>query len=228
MSVNYGEKWPEDHAFVHFIREKQYRRVVEVGVFGGTLTNRVVGLAVREGWALEKYYMVDPWKPYINYYNREPRPEEKTQEWWDAIYNKAMTVKDSYPDIVEVMRMESVEASDKSAWAEQKFDAVYIDSIHDEENIVKDLYGWLPLINKGGMILGHDYSKSYLDLCEALEVIFEDKLILMIRDISKPAYSYKNTHQGGNWWVHIRNKKQIGFWMKKIEDNYSKHLEVFK
>jgi len=220
-------EFPEEHIFIGLTREKGYKRLVEVGVFSGTLTNRVVSILEREQFGLERYLCVDPWQVYIDYYHRDHLAKEADPNWWEEIYKKAEYVYSIFPNIVEIMRMTSAEASAICRRENQEFDAVYIDAIHDEENIVKDVYGWLPMIRKGGMIGGHDYIKSYTPMAKALDAIFEDRINLMIVDPSRPALSYKNTAQGGNWWVFVNNKwKKI--WMERIEALYPQHIEAMK
>lgn len=41
--------------------------------------------------------------------------------------------------------------------APQQFDWVYIDALHDYQNVRADLEAWAPLVRKGGVLAGHDY-----------------------------------------------------------------------
>ena len=50
-----------------------------------------------------------------------------------------------------------------------KLDCVYIDAIHDAENIIIDIFGWIHSIEDDGVLCGHDYAKSYLDMAKAID-----------------------------------------------------------
>ena len=185
------------HQLPDLINEHELKTVVEVGVRSGTLTMRVIGNCP----SVERYYCVDPWKVYCESYDRPPTAAERRQEWWDGLYKRLCDISKKNPKVLPV-RLSSVEAAKVMT---EKIDIVYIDAVHDLINIVNDIYSWLPWIKKGGIISGHDYSKSYWQMCEGISNIFEDDLNLLIIDPSRPAISYKNTDQGGNWWVYLND-----------------------
>ena len=219
--------FPNEHILLHFAREMGFKKIVEIGVFSGTLTSRVVGAMVREESPLQKYYCIDPWAVYIDYYHRDHLAKEADPEWWELIYQKALHVQSLYPKIVVIERMKSVDASAIYRKKNLKVDAVYIDAIHDEQHVIQDIYGWLPMIKKGGFIGGHDYIKSYTPMALAVSAVFKDRLNIMVVDDSRPPLSYKNTAQGGNWWVWVNNKLRNS-WMKTIEDIFPQHIEAMK
>ena len=220
-------EYPKEHMFIRLCKEKGYKNVAEIGVFSGTLTNRFISSYVNAGIEIGKYYCVDPWKVYVDKYHRAYSENESDQDWWDSLYERVMTIHKKYPDNVFIVRMESTDAAKIMKNNSLEFDAVYIDGIHDEENIVKDVYSWLPLIRKGGMISGHDYIKTFADMAKALDNIFMKRLNIMIIDDSKPALSYKNTAQGGNWWVWVNNKMKKDC-LKRIENIYPNYVESIK
>jgi len=37
------------------------------------------------------------------------------------------------------------------------FDLVFVDALHDEESVDRDIHLWTPKVRKGGIICGHDY-----------------------------------------------------------------------
>lgn len=54
----------------------------------------------------------------------------------------------------------STEAAENLGTLSNQFDWVFIDAEHTYEALTKDLNAWYPLVKKGGIIAGHDYSMS--------------------------------------------------------------------
>ena len=51
---------------------------------------------------------------------------------------------------------------------------VYIDGLHEYEQVCKDIDNYLPKLKKGGWMCGHDYHKeSWPDVCRAVDERFE-------------------------------------------------------
>ena len=48
------------------------------------------------------------------------------------------------------------------------FDLVYIDAMHDFENVIADIKCWLPKVKKGGYIGGHDFDSNHPEVIEAV------------------------------------------------------------
>lgn len=199
---------PNDHLLVHLCNLQELERVAEVGIFGGNLTKRVL----QNCSSIREYYAVDPWKVYIESYDRPPHARECQQEFWDELYQKVVDIQKLFPDKLIIKRMESIQCARLLAHTmtvdEKKFDAVYIDAIHDAPNLVNDIFCWLPLIKDYGTICGHDYIKRYMNMMIALEDIFEDDLNFWIVDKTKDRKAHKNQGQGGNWWIHLTPEKK--------------------
>jgi hypothetical protein len=117
-----------------------------------------------------------------------------------------------------------VEAAQHLALLLKELDCVYIDTIHDVPFIVQDIYGWLPLIRDSGVLSGHDYTKNYPAMTQVMDRIFEGDLNCMVIDPSKPTLAYKNTHQGGNWWVEVSDAKAT-YWLMRIKKLYPEIVE---
>ena len=64
--------------------------------------------------------------------------------------------------------------SDKSAaqFEDGYFDFVLIDAHHEQEQVKKDIYAWLPKVRKGGIISGHDYVASQQGVIKAVNSIW--------------------------------------------------------
>lgn len=50
----------------------------------------------------------------------------------------------------------------------KKFDFIYIDGLHTYEQIKKDIANYLPLINEGGFIAGHDFHPVYQGIIDGV------------------------------------------------------------
>ena len=205
----------EEHLLVYLIRKHKLRNVAEIGVASGNLTHRVLS---NSSLHVEKYYCVDPWKVYIESYHRPPHAKERQQEWWDSLYERVCGLKEQHKQM-EVMRLPSVEAAKVLQKRGVQLDIVYIDAVHDLPNIVNDTYAWLSVVKDKGIISGHDYAKSYTSMANGISVIFGRGLNLLIKDRTKPALSYKNTSQGGNWYVELSAERKQTF-RKRILENY--------
>jgi predicted O-methyltransferase YrrM len=63
----------------------------------------------------------------------------------------------------------------------KKFDLVYIDGMHTYDQIKKDITNYLPIINEGGFIAGHDFHPVYQGIIDGVrellgepDAIFQD------------------------------------------------------
>lgn len=56
-------------------------------------------------------------------------------------------------------------------------DVVYIDASHRYDDVAADIAFWLPLVKKGGIICGHDYSHKFLGVIKAVDEKFAFKKI---------------------------------------------------
>jgi hypothetical protein len=54
----------------------------------------------------------------------------------------------------------------------QKFDFIYVDGIHQYENVLEDIMNYLPLVKEGGIIGGHDYGGPWKGVQQAVDQVF--------------------------------------------------------
>lgn len=50
----------------------------------------------------------------------------------------------------------------------QQFDCVYLDSVHEEDFLTREIKAWLPLVKKGGTICGHDANSEFPGVMKAV------------------------------------------------------------
>lgn len=55
---------------------------------------------------------------------------------------------------------------------DESFDFVYIDGIHQYENVKQDIINYLPKVKKGGVIGGHDFGPTWPGIEKAVTEIF--------------------------------------------------------
>ena len=70
----------------------------------------------------------------------------------------------------------------------KKIDILHVDGLHTYEGVKSDITNYLPLINKGGVIGGHDYVQGWLGVINAVDEI-----------IGKPDKTFKD----GSWIKYI-------------------------
>lgn len=59
---------------------------------------------------------------------------------------------------IKTIKLTSDDAKD--VLKDELFDFIYIDGLHTYEGVKTDIYNYLPLVKKGGVIGGHDYTDS--------------------------------------------------------------------
>jgi hypothetical protein len=191
--------FPKEHFFPYLVRNRGFRKVAEIGVASGNLVNRVLSDPSID---LDLYLAVDPWVVYIESYNRPPHAKEKQQSWWDSLFQRVKAMESRFTPLW-VWRQTSAEGSGNAIGMNLSLDCVYIDAIHDAENIIIDIFGWIHSIRDGGVLCGHDYAKAYTDMALAIDSVFKDEVNVMLRNPDKHKLSYKNTYQS-HWWIDIK------------------------
>jgi hypothetical protein len=139
-----GHPWhaQDRRALVELFSELGYKIGAEIGVEKGLFSRCICDMVPGV-----KLYCVDPWAPY----NKQSKERE------DKLYKYAM---DRLVGCnVEVMRMSSLEASQKIV--DRSLDFVYIDALHDFDSVMMDIILWTPKVRSGGIVSGHDYVNSY-------------------------------------------------------------------
>lgn len=92
---------------------------------------------------------VDPWAPWSG-----GRPSQGKQ---DAYLEKSRLVLAGFN--VDFIRKTSMEAVKDVA--DGSLDFVYIDALHNFDNVMLDLIHWAPKVRPGGIVSGHDYVRLH-------------------------------------------------------------------
>lgn len=96
-----------------------------------------------------KLKCVDPWEPY----GRQSVDRE------NRLYDETIQRLTPYRDRVEIIRKKSIDAVKEVP--NGSLDFVYIDALHDFDNVMMDLIHWVPKVRRGGIVSGHDYTITH-------------------------------------------------------------------
>lgn len=142
----HGHVFPPYAGWIYSVREMLYelfneidfRYGAEVGVEKGknahAMFKRIKDL---------RLICVDPWCAY------KRNSQERAEKYYEIAKR---LLKDCN---VEWIRNTSVEGS--KVVADRSLDFVYIDGLHDFDNVMLDILHWVPKVKRGGIIAGHDY-----------------------------------------------------------------------
>jgi predicted O-methyltransferase YrrM len=93
-------------------------------------------------------YCIDPWTPY------SARGNAETQE---SNYKLAVERLSKYN--TTILKKTSMDALENIS--DGSLDFVYIDGLHDFENVMLDIIHWSHKVRSGGIVSGHDYCWGY-------------------------------------------------------------------
>jgi len=144
--------------------------IVEIGAWRGKSTS-CLGSLIKQSKKKIKVYAVDTFEGSNEQLHKDLIATMPTSLFDEFIDNIKMCGVD---DIVEPVRMTSVEASAK--FKDASIDFVMIDGSHDYESVVSDIDAWLPKVKKGGLIAGDDYSNSWPNVKRAVDEKFGTKI----------------------------------------------------
>ena len=130
--------------------EMGFRSGVEVGVFDGGFSERILGQ-----WR-GKLYCVDSWRHLEGYRDVTNLSDEEMEEVFQRTKGK-LEAKGAV-----VMRMSSAEAA--ARFSDGELDWVYVDADHRRQGVEADLEAWWPKVRKGGVMAGHDYKDDASNL----------------------------------------------------------------
>jgi predicted O-methyltransferase YrrM len=136
--------------------EMKYRTFVEVGCKEGRTTGFIL-----KNVPDSRVIAIDPWMKQ----EASDDPLKETYEEWDF----SKIEKEFWDNVGEhkarctMARATSEFAADN--WSryclEPTVDLVFIDALHDYENVMKDISLWWPRVRSGGILAGHDFNHKW-------------------------------------------------------------------
>jgi hypothetical protein len=145
--------------WAEFIDRFQVRTMAELGVFRGEFAEQML----RGAAAVERYYMVDPWR-HLAAWNK---PANESDEEFVRIQEEALLRTDFAREKVSVLRGRTVDVIDRIP--DGSLDFAYVDGDHTLKGITQDLIGVYAKIRPGGYIAGDDFSRDIWQHAPAYE-----------------------------------------------------------
>ena len=124
---------------------------------------------------------VDPWKQF------HKRTDEIAEELYQETKLRLAGCNVTY------MRMPSMEAVKSIPDGSLQF--VYIDGLHDFDNVMLDMIYWVPKVMANGIVAGHDYQKQYQN------------------GVAEAVRAYTFSHNVFPWYI-TRDREPSFFWVK--------------
>jgi Methyltransferase domain/Sulfotransferase family len=133
-----------------FLNRIGAKTLAELGVYRGEFAERVLAGCP----ALEKYYMIDPWR-HLDDWNK---PANRDDETFRSIFEEAMARTRAYEGKRLVLRGQTKEVIDQIP--DGSLDFAYVDGDHTLRGVTVDLLRVFPKVRDGGWIGGDDFSRS--------------------------------------------------------------------
>lgn len=150
-----GNKWPYDWVSVKGLAP-YIKRLGEnvVGIEIGTCRAESTAFLLDKCPNIIKLYTIDPYKSYDDWNG------EITQEVIDKFLKIAKKNLKQFDDRVQMVLETSANAAKKikSITDKAEFDFIFVDGDHSFDATYSDCEAYYPLLKKGGLFCGHDYS----------------------------------------------------------------------
>jgi len=134
------------------------KTMIEIGSYAGESTE-IFAQNFKYVWA------IDPWlegmmiTEGVGYMDN---PECFMDKNVEKIFDERMK---GYPNVSKIKDFDKNCLND---FVDESIDFIYIDALHTETELIRQINSWLPKIKKTGIIGGHDYAESFPGVIEAV------------------------------------------------------------
>jgi len=135
--------------FAELAKERDYKNIVEVGVWKGHSLSFLANLLKGSGINI---HAVDLFEDSYEYDEFEGIPEYK-HKIFDIFMENLKRV--GVEDDINIIKGYSWDMADE--FEDNSLDIVFIDADHEYESVKKDINAWYPKVKQGGIIAGHDW-----------------------------------------------------------------------
>ena len=152
-----GQMWPIELGWLYDTVSKSNTHA-EVGTFcGRSLLASCSGMRPGSGVVTADVGIIWSWE---------------NKEWVAAVKQATYKLLPSHI-WVKKLDMYSIDAARECQRSRLQFDSVFIDADHNYAECKADIKAWMPLLNTGGLICGHDYWTQDVGVMEAVNEVFE-------------------------------------------------------
>ena len=159
----------ESVVFEELIKKTQPKTIIEVGTWKGASAIHMAEICKREKidakiicvdsfWGGEEIYRLG--------FSKNNTSEKGTLSVLDTFLSNVKLTENTqiiYP-FPQTTKIASRMLQQRGVGAE----LIYVDASHDEEDVVEDIKYFLPLLRKGGILFGDDYSNSWPSVVSAV------------------------------------------------------------
>lgn len=130
----------------------------EIGVFEGEHA-----LQMLKHLNIRKLYLIDPYEKYEDYkkdgsYSKVLKARMKAHKRLEKYKDKIILIEKYSDDAVKDIK--------------EKLDFIYIDGNHFSPYVDNDIKNYYSLVKEGGIISGHDYSQTFMDVVIAVNKFY--------------------------------------------------------
>jgi predicted O-methyltransferase YrrM len=134
-----------------FMLQQSYKTFVEVGCKEGRTTGHILKTVPDS-----RVIAIDPWITQ----EKSKDPTKETYEDWD--FEKIeKTFWENVGENKDRCTMERMTSQQFAEGNPNQYDLVFIDALHDYENVKADIRAYWPLVRIGGIMAGHDFNHRW-------------------------------------------------------------------
>ena len=122
---------------------------------------------------INRLYLIDPYDAY----------EEYQEDWNNEMMTEAERIAQMKLGNTDAGRFVKKYSDDAIADLPDNLDFVYIDGNHEYEYVKNDLSNYYPVVKKGGILAGHDYTKSWPGVVEAVNEFTHERGLEVTKDL---------------------------------------------
>lgn len=152
----------EEFCKMYFPKERPLT-IIEVGSWKGASAFKMISACDKKC----KIYCVDNWIGGVADFKTISRNENGFPNIFDEFWTNVKNA--GYEDIITPITLVSVDGAEVLKEAGVQADVIYIDARHDYKGVTEDLNVYWPLLKKGGLFFGDDFSSDFFGVIGAVQ-----------------------------------------------------------